>query len=361
MELREIAMVTFPNTRFIPFGISRAPEDDIFLAINRNTIQVLEMMYKHNHDGNCRMIHSSFKASTYIPTKEIDINSKEIYQNASHKERQLILQDLHLMSNELKVNENHIAIASAKWSTRILGLKKHFIACLTTFGGCEIVAQPFTKRKWNRIVCNISELWTNYSYPKGKRISNLVDLKERTMEVFITAISWNNLQLIDNSTQWFAVIAASGTIGFFRLDSISEDIFSDVAETYEIEISIQFTKSFEISKANLLEWFSFRDKFKKLYSFLVIGDNAGDVHLFKLEFDKDLNNIKDVNALQTLFAEGDGILANGFQWNYNTQTHTLHVIFCKGMHLFIYLLKLDGTILSRAVYYVGNLYINGED
>lgn len=362
MEFKEVTTVAYPNTRFIPFGINRAPEDDIFMAINRNTIQILELNYRHHYDGTCRFLQSVAYAPKYVPTQHLNIDSKKMFKKASHKDKQLMLQDLHLLSNELKVSDAHITFVSAKWSTRILKHPNHFIAYLTNFGGCEIAAQPVTKRKWTRIVCDVSELWTNYCDPDQEHISELFDLKQLALEVSITAISWNTIQLNnDDDNQWFVTISAKGTIAFYYLENITNDIFSDVIESNDVNTSINFTKTFDYFKTKLLEWFSFYDRNGTIQSFLIAGDKAGDVRLLRIEFNGDFDNVTNVTEITILFDESDGVVANGFQWDYDTELDAMKIIFCKGMHLFAYLVDLNGQILAQKAHYVGHLYISGRN
>lgn len=360
MEFKEVTMVAYPNTRFIPFGISRAPEDDIFLAINRNTIQVLELNYRHHYNGTCRMLQSVAYAPKYIPSQHLNIDSKRIYQKASHKDRQYILQDLHLLSKELKVGDPHIVFVSAKWSTRILNRPNHFLALLTKFGGCEIVAQPNTKRKWTRVICDVSALWKEHCDPDNQLINELGDLKQRAMDVYITAISWNTMQTSNDERQWFVTINARGMLAFYCLENIPVDIFSDVIECNDMTTTIKYTKDLNYSKIKLLEWFTFYDRSGMIQSFLLAGDKTGDVRLLKVEFSKSSHEVINVAEVTVLFSEGDGVVANGFQWDYKTTINAIKIIFCKGMHLFVYLISLNGRILSQKTHYVGHLYISGK-
>lgn len=348
MNFKEITTISQQGEPYVPFGLSRTHDDNIFCALNRKSAHILELQYNHHYDGNINVIQSSMeKPSNFIPSKELHTDAVYIYENASKEERHRLLLDPHLLSTELNISENNISFISGRWSPKFGGKllsssSCYYLAYLTNFGGCEIRTKAISERSWNVVISDVGKIWIDHY--KKHSINTFAALQKAVNEIQLTAISWNN-QIFDGCLG-FATITASGTIVFFELN-------------HTRETKIIFEKHFCYKNTNTLEWFTFHDKRKKVLSYLIIGDINGNIHLHTITIDSKTSSVIDIGEMRTLFMENDGVRVHNVQWDYCSRLDRCIIIVCKGMHLFTFLLNPRGDLLSTNIHYVGHYPING--
>lgn len=328
---------------YIPFGIFRAEDANVFCAISRKTAQVLELSYQHHHDGIIRFIQTSIPCPKHIPSKDIGKECNKIYHRTEQRYRNDIFLDA-LMVPEIPSHPEIIAaLISAKFSTYDASKYGYYVASLSNCGGCQIHFKVSLARRWN-LVCDVSSMWSKHCLKKYEEpIQAYNVLQEFILDNRLTALAWNNSILYENR-HILAVVNGVGLLAFVRIDSDVEPVI--------------FEMQTDMLKVNILEWITFHNKKGKLHSYIVMADVLGNISLFAVTFD-DARNISGVSELSKLWTEGDKVRANGIKWVYQSQTEQLIITCCKGSHVFFYLLNSAGAVLSHCIYYVGGLFITG--
>lgn len=347
MEVAE--KFAYKTDQFVPFGLEKAAESELYCVASRSKAYILELIYSHHCDERIFMEQSTLdELSKFIPSHGVPKHAATIFNRATKQEQDRLLIDYHLMSEELKVSSERIAISHTRWSPRLKHLPgKHYLAYLTNFGGCEIRQKHTGKLVWCIKVHNIAKDWMRFCQRSMKYAFTSFDAyEEAVFNIKIVAIAWNNRILNENQLE-FSFATANGTLAFYGIDS----------ETQQLE----FHKQINRRHINAIEWFTFDDKQKQRHSYIVVCEMKGQVDLLTVQYDENNANIVDVIETAQLFGEVDGIVVNGIQWEYISQKNQMVFLVCKGMHLFACLFSIDKqSVISTCCHYIGHLTISGE-
>lgn len=331
--------------QFIPFGLKRTNEHDLYCATTRTKAHILELIYSHHCDVKLFMEQSVLNdLSSFMPSQGIPKNASSIFNKATKSEQDQILVDFHLMSEELKCTNERVALVNVSWSPTIKHLPgTHYLAYLTNFGGCEIRQKHTGKRLWCIVTHNVAKEWMMRCQKNIKHtITTYQGLEDAVFNMQIKAISWNN---VITKNPFISIITANGTVGFF--------------ECTENELRFSFEKQISCKKINAMEWFSFNDRNNLNRSFIVTSELNGIVKLFSIQMDD--KNVIDVIECVEVFGEMDGVPANGIQWEYVSGSNQLMIIFCKTMHIFVHLIDVKtGELKSIHFQYIGHSTINSK-
>lgn len=354
MEVAE--KFSFRTDQFVPFGLQRAIESELYCTVSRSKAYISELIYSHHNDERIFMEQSILDdLSKFMASHGVPKNAANIFNKSTKQQQDRLLVDYHLMTEELKVRSDRIALSQARWSPLQSQLPgKHYLAYLTNFGGCEIRRKHTGKLTWCFTVHNIAKDWMIICQKDMKFAFNSFEtFEDAVYTIKITAITWNNsTATIESNLLDFCFITANGTIAFY-----------DISEN---TLELKFQKKLNLKQVNAIEWFTFMDKNNCHRSYIVACEMNGRISLFSIQYDDQNNgnncsNIVDVIEIQQLFDEKDGVCANGIQWEYCKQSNQLIFVICKGMHVFVYLFNLNNeTLLSSCIHYVGHLTINGK-
>lgn len=331
--------------QFIPFGLKRTSEHDLYCAVSRTKVHILELIYSHHCDVKLFMEQSVLtNLSSFMPCQGIPKNAASIFTKASKPEQDQILVDFHLMSEELKCTNERVTLVNIGWSPAIKHLPgNHYLAYLTNFGGCEIRQKHTGKRLWCIVRHNVAKEWMMRCQKNIKHtITTYQGLEDAVFNMQIKAISWNN---IIAKNPFISIITADGMVAFFEC---SKD-----------ELRFSFEKQISCKKANAMEWFTFNDRNNVHRSYIITCELNGTVKLFSIQMDD--KNVTDVIESVEVCGETDGIPANGIQWEYVSGSNQLMIIFCKTMHIFVHLIDVKmGELKSMHSYYIGHSMINSK-
>lgn len=348
MEFKELSSISASLDCYIPFGLSRVESCNIFCALSLTKAQILELSYQHHHEGNTRFIQTSASCPKHIPSQDIEKNYNVIYDRADRLQQNQLQLDPTLLPEILTQDDLTFALVSAKFAPPLLNRKGLHLACLSNYGGCEIIFKNFTERTWNP-VCFLSNMWSAHHLSKyPKKIETYENLSKYVVETHLTALSWNS-DTSEDELQ-LCVISASGTVAFIQLEIN--------VEQNNLSTSIQFEKEIGLRKVNLFELITFVDKQMKKHSFLVAGDLTGNTVLYRVCFDS-RGTINDLLEVAYLWNANDRIRADGFKWSFDMQTGAFVVLYCKGSHVFCHLLTIAGKPVSHSIHYINGLFITG--
>lgn len=343
MEYKEVSAILSNIEGYIPFGLFRAEEGNVFCAISRKTAQVLELSYQHHHDGIIRFIQTSIPCPKHIPSKDIGKDCNKIYHRAEQRYRNDMFLDSLMVPEVPSQPEIITALISAKFSTYDAGKYGYYAASLSNCGGCQIHFKVLLERRWN-LVCDLSSIWSEHCLKKYEQpIQAYTILQDFVLVNRLTALAWNNSILFENH-HILAVVNAVGLLAFIRIDTDDKPVL------FEIQT--------DMLKVNIIEWITFHNKKGKLHSYIVMADVLGNISLFAVTCDES-RSITGLTEVSKLWTEGDKVRANGIKLAYQSQTEQLIITCCKGSHVFFYLLNSTGAVLSHCIYYVGGLFITG--
>lgn len=367
MEVAE--KFAYRTEQFITFGLHRAAESELYCVGSRTKLYISELIYRHQCDERIFMEQSVLSDfSKFMPSRGVPKNAANIFNRSTKAEQDRLLVDYHLMTEELKVNSERVALAQSRWSPIQINLPgKYYLAYLTNFGGCEIRRKHTGKCSWSLVVHNIAKEWLILCQKDIKyALNSFKTYEDAVYGIKITAIAWNPcLKANDCENLDFCFITANGNIVFYNI----------IAETLEL----QFQKKLNCKHVNAIEWITLTDKNNRRRSYIVACEHNGAISLLSIQYDQTATNsnattstttttasnvesITDVIETTQLFADSDGVGANGIQWDYYKQCNQLVFIICKGMHVFAYLFSLDKeTVLSSCNHYVGHLTITGKN
>lgn len=346
MEYKELSSISASLESYTPFGLSRTESRNIFCALSRSKAQVLELSYQHHHEGSIRFIQTAAPCPTHIPSQDVEKNWNVIYDRAERRHRNEIQLNPLLVPEILAQTELTFALTVAKFAPPLLNRKGLHLACLSNYGGCDIVFKNFTERTW-KVVCCLSKIWTEHRLPKyPKKIEEYVGLTNYVADTQLTALSWSS-DISEDELQ-LCVISAAGTVAFIQLKI--------EAEQDDMAASVQFEKDIGLRKVNLLEFITFVDKQMKRHSFLIAGDLVGNVALYRVCIAAE-ENVNDLVEVAYLWSDGDRIRADGLKWTFDVRTEAFTVLYCKGPHVFCHLLTITGKPLSHCIQHVHGLFI----
>ncbi|XP_031626263.1 uncharacterized protein LOC116342686 [Contarinia nasturtii] len=358
MEIAE--KFAYRTDQFIPFSLHRTTESELYCVSSRTKVYISELIYSHHCDERIFMEQSVLGDLTkFMPSRGVPKNAANIFNKSTKPEQDRLLVDYHLMTEELKVNGERVALAQTRWSPIQSHLSgKYYLAYLTNFGGCEIRQKHAGKFSWCLVVHNIAKEWLILRQKDIKyALNSFESFEDAVYGIKITAISWNQrLDVKECENLEFCFVTANGTIAFYNIGG----------ETLEL----QFQKKLNCKQANAIEWFTFTDKNNRRRSYIVACEIKGVISLFSVRYEQiatkstttstSIGSIADVIESAQLFSDSDGVCANGIQWEYYQQCNQLVFVICKGMHVFAYLFSLDKeTVVSSCNHYVGHLTING--
>lgn len=349
MEVAE--KFAYRTDQIVPFGLHRAIESELYCTVSRTKVYILELIYSHHSDERIFVEQSILDdLSKFMPSHGVPKNAANIFNKSTKPQQDRLLVDYHLMTEELKVSGERVAMSHARWSplqSQLAG--KHYLAYLTNFGGCEIRRKHTGKMSWCFVVHNVAKEWMILCQKNIKfALNSFESFEDAVYTIKITAIAWNHsVVAIERNILDFCFVTANGTIAIY-------DIAMDT-------LQIKFQKKLNLKQCNAIEWFTFVDKKNRHRSYIVACEMSGAISLLSVQYDDQQNSITDVIETAQLFNESDGVLANGIQWEYCKQSNQLIFVICKGMHVFAYLFNLNNeTVLSSCIYYVGHLTINGK-
>lgn len=350
MEVAE--KFAYRTDQFVPFGLHRAIESELYCTVSRSKVYIFELIYSHHNDERIFMEQSILDdLSKFMPSHGVPKNAVNIFNKSTKPQQDRLLVDYHLMTEELKVGGDRVALSQARWSplqSQLAG--KHYLAYLTNYGGCEIRHKHTGKSTWCFVLHNIAKEWMILCQKNMKYALNSFEtFEDAVYSIKITAIAWNHLaETIGRKLLDFSFITANGTIAIYDVG----------AET----LQLKFQKKLNLQQTNAIEWFTFTDKNNCHRSYMVACEGRGAINLLSIQYNDDQNNdIVDVIEIAQLFGESDGVCANGIQWEYCKQSNQIVFVICKGQHVFAYLFSLNSeTVQSSCIHYVGHLMINGK-
>lgn len=339
----------YKTEQFIPFCLQRATDSEMYCAASRSKAYILELIYCHHCDERIFMEQSTMdNLSMFMPSHGVPKNAANIFNRSSKPQQDRLLVDYHLMTEELKVGSERVALSQTRWSPRVTNLHaKYYLAYLTNFGGCEIRKKHPGKLSWCITAYNVAKEWMMQCQKNMKYAFNTFEsFEDAVYTVKITAIAWNNLTT-DNQNLDFCFTTANGTIVFYEIGDM---------------LNLRFQKQIKQKQINVIEWFTLSDDMHNCHrSYLVACETNGMISLLSVIYDQNNGNIEDVIETVKLFGEADGVHANGIQWEYFSQRNQIIFVICKGMYVFICIFSIDNqTVLSTYLHYVGHLTIHGE-
>lgn len=349
MEATEITKFPIDSDTPIPFGIKRAEDSNLFAFVARRNVHVIKFNYSYYFDGNFNYALSIVnRPSLFVPSKILDKNSLNIFNEATHSEKLTLLIDPNLMPTELKVNDQMITFISADWSLPFGPDNEHYLMCLTNFGGCEIVAENKIERNWNKVISNVGKYWAQHSKPVGnEKLKTIEAVEEAVNKIRLTACCWSKFPFNDKIQ--FVTISQSGCIAFQEIIPSNDK---------SVKPQIIFKHELNIPKVNVIEWIVFKTIKNEIKSFVICGDRLGDITLHQIQINSS-GNANGIIKTISLFRENDSVPVNGMNWEFFKQNNQFIITICKGMHFFVFVLSDDGQILATEVYHVGHLTITG--
>lgn len=354
MEVAE--RFAYKTDQFNTFSLQKAPENELYCVASRSKAYITELIYSHHCDERIFMEQSTLDdISKFIPSHGVPKQAANIFNRASKQEQHRLLIDYHLMSEELKVSVDRVALEHLRWSP----LQKHtqtqsyYLAYVTNFGGCEIRQKHTGKLSWCIKVHNVAKEWLMFCQKNMKYAFNsFAPFEEAVLDIKITAIAWNN-RMCDTARAQFGFATANGIIVFYDVDG-SEEM---------AQAQLQFHKKTNLKHINAIEWCTFDvKKSKQRQSFMIVCEMKGTINLVNVQYDPNGSDcVTDVNELAVLCDVADGICANGIQWEYLEQHNQLLVVACKGLNIFACLFSIDKqATISTCFHYVGHLTLTGE-
>lgn len=358
MEVAE--RFAYKADQFNTFGLQKASENELYCVASRSKAYILELIYSHHCDERIFMEQSTLDdISKFIPSYGVPKQAANIFNRATKQEQHRLLVDYHLMSEELKVSVERVALEHLRWSPLLkhTQTRSYYLAYVTNFGGCEIRQKHTGKLSWCIKVHNVAREWLLCCQKYMKYAYNsFAPFEEAVLDIRITAIAWNNAVCEANARVQFSFATASGTIGFLDIDHGS---------TKEApEVQIQFNKKMNFKHINAIEWCTFDVKTsKQRLSYMIVCEMKGTISLLAVQYDaNDGNRVVDVYEVATLCDVEDSVWANGVQWEYLDQHNQLLVLACKGLNVFACLFSIDQqTTISTCFHYVGHLTLTGEN
>lgn len=362
MEVAE--RFAYKTDQFNTFGLQKASENELYCVASRSKAYILELIYSHHCDERIFMEQSTLDdISKFIPSYGVPKQSANIFNRATKQEQHRLLVDCHLMSEELKVSVERVALEHLRWSPLLKHIQtqcKYYLAYVTNFGGCEIRQKHTGKLSWCIKVHNVAREWLLCCQKNMKYAFNsFAPFEEAVLDIKITAIAWNNV-ICDGTPArvQFSFATANGTIGFLDIDddgSTTEEKMS--------EVHTHFHKKTNLKRINALEWCTFDVKTtKQRQSYMIACEMKGTINLLNVQCDPNNGHrVTDINELAVLCDVADGVCANGIQWEYLEQHNQLLVVACKGLNIFACLFSIDKqTTSSSHFHYVGHLTLTGE-
>lgn len=370
MEVAE--KFAYRTQQFIPFGLERAVERELYCVTAQTKAFILQLIYSHHCDERIFMEQSTLSdISKFMPSRGVPRNSANIFNRATKQQQDRLLVDYHLMTEELKVESERVALVQTRWSPSITQSNQSeqfpghcYLAYLTNFGGCEIRRKHSGKLSWCIVVDNLAKDWMLYCQKTSMKYAfNTFETFENAVySIKIIAITWNHYfndkqsnSVNHSKTLDFCFATANGNIVFYKLHGAG----SAGDEAFEL----QFHKNVKLKQINSIEWSTFQHK-KLTRSYAIACEIKGTINLFSVRLNCNENNsivIEDVIEMTKLFDESDGVCANGIQWEYCKQNNQLIFVICKGQHVFAYLYNLDNeSVQSSCIHYVGHLTIHGK-
>lgn len=355
MEYKELSSITANLETYLPFGVDRIEESNVFCAVSRSKAQILELNYQHHHDGNIRFIQTSVPYPKHIPSQDIAKDWNSIYNRAEGRHRNEMQLDPMLVPEILNQTELTFAMITARFAPRLLNRNGYHLACLSNYGGCEVQFKRIGGRSWT-IVCNLSGFWSGHCRRKYERtLHDFAALRKYVSDTHLTALCWNN-SITEDELQ-ICVVNALGTVAFIQL------MVNNDADEHQSVANILLEKDTNLKKVNMLEWITFHDKQMKKHSFVVVGDLVGDVTIFPVEFSAAkgaANVLVDLKKGINLWKESDSIRADGIKWKYHVKAEQLVLIYCKGSHVFAHVLSKTGKPLSHCKHHIDGLFITSK-
>lgn len=367
MEIAE--KYAFRTEQFIGFGLERAAKSELYCVASRTKAFVLQLIYSHHCDERIFMEQSTLSdLSKFMPSHGVPKNAANIFNKATKQQQDRLLVDYHLMTEELKVGSERVALIQTRWSpplaqpNQVDNLPGHYyLAYLTNFGGCEIRRKHTGKLSWCISVYNIAKEWMLLCQKSNMKYAfNAFDtFEEAVYSIKITAIAWHHHRNQSNSgteteIMEFCFATANGTIVFYKMFGAG----SGGEETLELE----FHKQLPLKQINCIEWFTVKHR-KMMRSYAIACEMNGTINLLSVRYNHNENDsvVDDVIEVTQLFDEADGVCANGIHWEHGKQSNQLIFVICKGQHVFAYLYSLDNELIqSSCIHYVGHLTINGK-
>lgn len=358
MEVAE--RFAYKTDQFNTFGLQKASECELYCVVSRSKAYILELIYSHHCDERIFMEQSVLdNISKFIPSYGVPKQAANIFNRATKQEQHRLLIDYHLMSEELKVSVERVALEHLRWSPLLKHIpgRSHYLAYVTNFGGCEIRQKHTGKLSWCIKVHNVAREWLLCCQKNMKYAFNsFAPFEEAVHDIKITAIAWNNVRCDAIARIQFSFATANGTIGFLDID---HGVMQEMPES-----QIQFNKKMNFKHINAIEWCTFDvKKSKQRQSYMVVCEKKGTITLLNVQSDpNDGYRVTDVNEAAVLCDVVDDVWANGIQWEYLEQHNQLLVIACKGLNIFASLFSIDKqTTISTCFHYVGHLTLTGEN
>lgn len=357
MEVSE--RFAYKTDQFNTFGLQKASENELYCVASRSKAYILELIYSHHCDERIFMEQSTLDdISKFIPSYGVPKQAANIFNRATKQEQHRLLVDCHLMSEELKVSVERVALEHLRWSPLLkhTQTRSYYLAYVTNFGGCEIRQKHTGKLSWCIKVHNVAREWLLCCQQNMKYAYNsFAPFEEAVLDIKITAIAWNNVICGAAARVQFSFATANGTIGFLDIDHDSK--------TEVPAVQIQFNKKMNFKHINAIEWCTFDvKKSKQRQSYMVVCEMKGTISLLSVHYDPiDGNRVVDANEVAILCDAEDGVWADGVQWEYLEQHNQLLVMACKGLNVFACLFCIDKrTTISTCFHYVGHLALSGE-
>lgn len=352
MEYKELSTITANLETYLPFGLVRNEDGNIFCAISRTSAQILELNYQHHHDGPIRFIQTSVAQPTHMPSKDIAKDYNGIYGGAESRHRNDMQLDPILIPKVLHQAELTFAMIAARFAPRLPKQNGYYLACLSNYGGCNVMFKKVAERSWTT-VCELSQWWSAHCRRKyTEPLLNFADLRKYASDTHLTALCWNNAAT-ENELQ-LCMVNALGTVVFIGLVPNFNVIAPDVT------VKILLEKDTNLKKVNTLQWITFVDKQKKTHSFIILGDLIGNVTMFPVTISSGKSEIFGLGEGINMSDECDRVRANGVIWMYDLNAEHLTVVYCKGPHVFAHLLDKTGKPLSQCVHYIEGLSVTGN-